>query len=188
MEKKEAGIILCIVACIDIIIFSLFWLYFDWPEYQPETAKVVTENIVREPEESDIENKDLDDVEEDKEFSVIETEIVAFTLSEDEYLGALDNDGTSRIRGALEGYSFYVNNVMVFNFKTGGLYSGFFDSKNTSVSGYGYEVTVYYDKYLLNIYNPDRTQAVSYVISIDSSNNLYIYYEGADALMKLKKI
>ena len=63
MEKKEAGIILCIVACIDVIIFSLFWLYFDWPEYQPETAKVVTENIVREPEESDIENKDLDDVE-----------------------------------------------------------------------------------------------------------------------------
>jgi len=188
MEKKEVGIILCIVACIDVIIFSLFWICFDWPEYQPETAKVVTEHIVQVSEESKIEDNDLDDMADDKELTSIEAEIVAFTLSEEEYLGALDNDGTSRIRGALEGYSFYVNNVMVFNFKTGGLYSGFFDNKNTSVSGYSYELTVYYDKYLLNIYNPDRSQAVSYTISIDSTNNLYLYYEGADALMKLKKI
>jgi len=186
MDKKEAEFILCVVACIDVIIFSSFWLCLGTLQSNSDT--IPTEHILQVEENNNKAEQTNTDLTEGEEIASLDAEIIAFTLSEDEYLGALDYDGTSRIRGALEGYSFYVNNVMVFNFKPGGLYSGFFDNKNPTVSGYSYEVTVYYDKYLLNIYNLDRTQAVSYEISIDSASNLYIYYEGADALMKLKKI
>ena len=188
MRKDEVRTILLIVTCINIIVSCGFWLVLDTETFRPVQDIATSTEKLQEIEQKNVDNESITEAVDNQEFMALENEIVAFTLSENEYLGVLDYDGTSRIRSAIEGYSFYVNNIMVFNFKTGGIYSGFFDNKNTSVSGYSYEITVYYDKYLLNIYNTDKTQAVSYVLSMDSSNNLYIYYEGADATMRLKKV
>ena len=134
------------------------------------------------------EGQEKENTVENDETVILENRIYSVAVSENNYLGEADAVKTIRAYRLLRGRSFYVTNTMLFIFDAADGFDGFFDAENISVSGYCYEITVLYDRYYLNIYDPEHTVVVSYQLLIDDTDSLCLFYPTDNLLMELKKI
>ena len=103
----------------------------------------------------------------------------------DEYLAGYEIEQASYLHELIIG-EYYFSNDIQFCFEPNGVYGGFFDNKNKSVSGYKYEIVSLDDVFYVNIYNKEETAAVQYRINF-KSRKLILCYEPSGLQLQLRK-
>lgn len=73
----------------------------------------------------------------------------------------------------LEGAKFNTNGL-VFSFGVGGKYEGYFDSSHKNVKDFQYQVDIVNDDVLLNIFDKNESQMVSYNMSFDKNGDILL--------------
>ena len=79
-----------------------------------------------------------------------------------------------------------VNESMEYNFGLNGLYSGFFDDYNANVSGYSYEIISAGERTVLNIYNSDKSEMVTYELILSDAMQVTLYYPATEFRIRLE--
>jgi hypothetical protein len=100
----------------------------------------------------------------------------------------LDDSMSTLYQSLLEGWTYRIDEDIIFSFGRDNLYSGFFDKDNRDVQKYSYEIAMDEDSggHVLNIYNENKSCMVSYEISLDSDGNILLGYPGTDKSFVLK--
>ena len=86
----------------------------------------------------------------------------------------------------LEGTKFDIGDGIVFSFGSKGSYAGFFDANHKNVKDYCYKVCIEEDNILLNIYNKEETQLVSYNMTFDKNGDVILKHSNMQQAIKLK--
>lgn len=95
----------------------------------------------------------------------------------DQKLAEADSDVIEIYSMLLENSDFDLGEGIEFHFGSNGVYSGYFDAKNTSVENYSYEICLEDNKRInLVLYNPDKSKYVKYEMTFDENGNIVLTY------------
>lgn len=102
----------------------------------------------------------------------------------DQLMSEADESMLNVYKVLLQGSNFKLENGMSFRFGIDNTFSGYFDSDNTDVEGYLYDIIVGDSNAIcLQIYNSDKSKLVQYEMSFDNNGNILLTYEGMDPLV-----
>lgn len=104
------------------------------------------------------------------------------------HVAEADRDIVSTYEKLLAGEKYDLGNGVKFCFDENGEYSGFFDSSNTNVSGYFYEISIKNgEKIYLNIFNGrEKNRVVTYEIKFDTDGNILLDHPDLSESILLK--
>jgi len=86
----------------------------------------------------------------------------------------------------LEGMDFDLGDRVVFSFGSEGKYAGFFDAGHKNVKDYRYGFKIEGDSILLNIYNKEKTQMVSYGMSFDADGDVLLKHPDSKKTIRIE--
>ena len=99
----------------------------------------------------------------------------------DQLMNDADESMLNVYKVLIQGTIFEPADGVKFNFGSDGTFSGYFDSENSNVDSYSYEVAVNESNIIcLNIYSPDKNKSVQYEMSFDSNGNIVLTNPGMD--------
>jgi len=79
-----------------------------------------------------------------------------------------------------------VGEKIVFHFHSDGTYSGYFDDNNQDVTEYSYVLEYDGMNYLLNIFNPNKSEKVTYYVTLTEDADIVLKYPKSDVEIKLE--
>ena len=71
---------------------------------------------------------------------------------------------------------YFTDNGLEFNFQQNHMYSGFFSSEKVNVTGYQYEIISDENGSYVNIYDTNKTEKVSYILTIDAAGKMILTF------------
>lgn len=175
MSRKQLLILMLIVAAVDMTTIASVTVYASAQEEKiPRNVAEVSEPVEVIEESMEVETE----TEEEKEDTNKE--------ETPEYDESISASLVTLYQDLLSGD--YVYEDLTFHFGHNGSYAGFFDDANRNVLDYSYEVIGDGENTLLNIYNENGTEMVSYylVFSDDYEEITLIYTEDASLKLHLK--
>lgn len=79
-----------------------------------------------------------------------------------------------------------LENGVEYKFSSDGKFAGYFDDRHTDVKGYYYEVALFGEENVVNIYNKDKTSVVTYYIAFSEEADIVLYYPEANVKFTLE--
>lgn len=79
-----------------------------------------------------------------------------------------------------------LENGVEYKFSSDGKFAGYFDDRHTDVKGYYYEVALFGEDNVVNIYNKAKTSVVTYYIAFSEEADIVLYYPEANVKFTLE--
>lgn len=159
--------IMLILTFVDMIIMAVFLLVLSSNSTKVSINNVINEQSINETETAGWSTEDSISAEK----IINEPQII----TKEDYMGDKNSSKITSIYNRQIVGNYCLSNGMWFDFEPDGVFNGFLDYNSPSISNGYYEIVIVNEKPILNIYNSEMTEKVSYAVAVNNYHIILCY-------------